>query len=179
MNLFARQEYRHRPREQTCGHSWGKERVGRTERVAQTYTHSHKSLLQHHSSRAPVLPKNIQDWSPLGWTGWISLQPKGLSRVFSNTSSKAPLLPRSVFFMVQLSHPYVTTGKSTALTRWTFVGKVMSLFFNTLSRLVIDFLPRTLESPLYCKETKTVNPKVNQSWIFIGRTGAEAEAPIL
>ena len=57
-------------------------------------------------------------------------------------SSKAWILWHSAFFMVQLSHPYITTGKTTALTRWTFVCKVMSLLFNTLSRLVIAFLPR-------------------------------------
>ena len=58
-------------------------------------------------------------------------------------SSKASILRRSAFFIVQLSHPYMTTGKTIALTRWTFVGKVMSLLFNMLSRLVITFLPRS------------------------------------
>ena len=58
-------------------------------------------------------------------------------------SSKAPILQHSAFFMVQLSHPYMTTGKTIALTRWTFVGKVISLLFNMLSRLVINFLPRS------------------------------------
>ena len=58
-------------------------------------------------------------------------------------SSKASILQRSAFFMVQLSHPYMTTGKTLALTRWTFVGQVMSLLFNMLSRLVITFLPRS------------------------------------
>ena len=56
-------------------------------------------------------------------------------------SSKASILQHSAFFMVQLSHPYMTTGETIALTRWTFVGKVMSLLFNPLSRLVIAFLP--------------------------------------
>ena len=79
------------------------------------------------SASASVFPVNIQDWFPLGWTGWISLQSKGLSRVFS--SSKASILRCSAFFMVQLSHPYMTTGKTIALTRRTFVGKVMSLLF--------------------------------------------------
>ena len=65
---------------------------------------------------------------------------KGLSRVFSN---KASVLQRSAFFIVQLSHPNMTTGKTIALTRRTFVGKVMSLLFNMLSRLVITFLPRS------------------------------------
>ena len=74
---------------------------------------------------------NIQDWFPLGLTGLISLLSKGLSRVFSNTTiSKASILQHSDFFMVQLSHPYMTTGKTIATTRWTFVGKVMSLLFN-------------------------------------------------
>ena len=77
--------------------------------------------------------KNIQDWFPLGWTGWTSLQSKGLSRV-QHHSSKASILRRSAFFTVQLSHPYMTTGKTIALTRWTFVGKVMSLLFKILSR---------------------------------------------
>ena len=80
---------------------------------------------------------NTQDWSPLGWTGWISLQSKGLSRDFSNTTvQKHPL------FGAQLSHLYMTTGKTIALTRQTFVGKVTSLLFNMMSRLVITFLPR-------------------------------------
>ena len=58
-------------------------------------------------------------------------------------NSKASILQRSAFFTVQLSHPYTTTGKTIALTRWTFVGKVISLLFNMLSRLVITFLPRS------------------------------------
>ena len=87
---------------------------------------------------------NIQDSSPLGWTGWISLLSKGLSRVFSNTTVlKVSILQLSGFFMVQLSHPYITTGETIALTRWTFVGKEMSLLLNMLSRLVITFLPRS------------------------------------
>ena len=94
------------------------------------------------SASASVLPMNILDWFPLGWAGLIYLQSKGLSRVFSNTtfdSSKASIFWCSAFFIVQLSHPYMTTGKTIALTRWTFVGKVMSLLFNMLSRLVIRF----------------------------------------
>ena len=64
-------------------------------------------------------------------------------RSLKSHSSKASILRRSAFFIVQLSHPYMTTGKTIALTRWTFVGKVMSLLFNKLSRLVITFLPRS------------------------------------
>ena len=88
------------------------------------------------SASASVLPKNTQD-SPLEWTGWISLQFKGLSSLLQHHSSKASILQRSAFFIVQLSHPYMTTGKTIALTRQIFVGKVMSLLFNMLSRLVI------------------------------------------
>ena len=79
------------------------------------------------STLASVLPVNVQDWYPLGWTSWISLQSKGLSRVFSNTAvqrrSAASIPQRSAFFTVQLSHPYMTPRKTIALTRWTFVGK--------------------------------------------------------
>ena len=68
------------------------------------------------SPSASVLPMNIQDWFPLGWTGWISLQSKGLSRVFSNTSVQKHQFFGTHFFIVQLSHPYMTTGKTIALT---------------------------------------------------------------
>ena len=87
------------------------------------------------SASISVLPMNIQDLSPLGWTGWIPLLSKGLSRVFSNTSLKVSILQHSAIFVVQLSYPYMTTGKTIALTRWTFVGKVMSPLFNMLFRL--------------------------------------------
>ena len=66
-----------------------------------------------------------------------------LKSLLQHHSSKASVLQRSAFFIVQLSHPYITTGKIIALTRQTFVGKVMTLFFNMLSRLVIAFLPRS------------------------------------
>ena len=81
------------------------------------------------SASTSVLPKNIQDWSPLGWTGWISLQSKGLSRIFSNTT-----VQKHQFFGTQLSlwsnsHIHnMTAGKTIALTRRTFVGKVISAF---------------------------------------------------
>ena len=91
-----------------------------------------------------ISPSNEhQDWSTLGWTGWISLQSKGLSSLFQHHSSKASILRHSAFFTVQLSYPYMTTGKTIALTRRTFVGKVMSLLLIMLSRLVITFLPRS------------------------------------
>ena len=95
------------------------------------------------SASASVFPMNIQDWFPLGWTGWLSLQSKGLSSLLQHHSSKASILWRSAFFIVQLSHPYMTTGKTIALTRQTFIGKVMSLLFYMLSRLIITFLPES------------------------------------
>ena len=95
------------------------------------------------AASASVLPMSIQDWFPLGWTGWISLQSKGLKSLLQHHSSKASILQCSAFFIVQLSHPYRTTGKTIPLTRWTCVGKVLSLLFNMLSGLVITFLPRS------------------------------------
>jgi len=94
------------------------------------------------STSASVLPMNIQDWFPLGWTGWISMQSKGLSRLFNASVQKHQFFSTQLFFMVQLSHLYMTTGKTIALTRWTFLCKTMSLLFNILSR-VIAFLPRS------------------------------------
>ena len=70
------------------------------------------------------------------------MQSKGLKGLLQHHSSKTSILQRSASFMVQLSHPYMTTGKTIALTGWTFVGKVMSLLFNALSRVVIAFLPK-------------------------------------
>ena len=78
--------------------------------------------------------------TPLGWTSWISLQAKGLSSLLQHHNSKASFLWHSAFFIVQLSHPYTTTGRTIALTRQTFVEKVMSLLLNMLSRMVISFL---------------------------------------
>ena len=84
--------------------------------------------------------QNIQVWFPLGCTSWISVQSKGLSRVFSSTTvQKHQFFSTQLFFIIQLSHPYMTTEKIIALTSWTFVSKVMSLLFNMLSRLIIAF----------------------------------------
>ena len=96
------------------------------------------------SASTSVLPKNTQDWSPLGWTGWIALQSKGLSRVSSN-----PTVQKHQFFGAQLSsqsNSHIHTWplkKTTALTRQTFVGQVTFLLFNMPSRFVITFLPRS------------------------------------
>ena len=78
----------------------------------------------------------------IDWLDVLAVQGT-LKSLLQHHSSKASILWRSVFFMVQLSHPYMTTGKPTVLTRRTFVSKVMSLLFNMLSRLVITFLPRS------------------------------------
>ena len=76
---------------------------------------------------------------------WFDLLVQGtLKSLLQHHSSKASVLQHSAFFIVQLSHPYMTTGKTIALTRQTFVGKVMSLFFNMLSSFVIPFLPRSM-----------------------------------
>ena len=94
------------------------------------------------SPSASFLPKKSQGWSPSEWTGWISLQSKRPSRVFSNTT-----VQKHQFFGAQPSsqsnsHIHTWPLEKPALTRWTFVGKVMSLLLNMLSRLVITFLPR-------------------------------------
>ena len=81
------------------------------------------------SASVSVLPMNTQDGFALGLTGWISLQSKGLSRIFFNTIVQKHQFFGSLLFVVQLSHPYMTTGKTIALSIRTFVGKVMSLYF--------------------------------------------------
>ena len=80
------------------------------------------------------------------WMDWLDLLAvqETLKSLLQHLSSKASILWLSAFFIVQLSHPYMTTGKTIALTRWTFVGKVMSLLFNLLSRLVMAFLQRSI-----------------------------------
>ena len=138
------------------------------------------------STSASVLPMNIQYWFPLGWTSWISLLSKGLSRVFSNTTvQKHHFLGTRAFFIVQLSHPCMTTGKTIALAIQTFVSKVMSLLFNTLSLFVIAFLPRSnhllilwLQSPsaviLELKKIKSVPVSIVFSSIGHEVMGPEA-----
>ena len=82
------------------------------------------------SASPSVLPRNIQDWFPLGLTGFISFPVQGTLRsLLQHHSSKALILWHSAFFIVQLSHPYMTTGKTMALTIWTFVSKVMLYSF--------------------------------------------------
>ena len=89
------------------------------------------------SNEHPGLISFRKDWLDL-----LAVQGT-LKSLLQHHSLKASILRGSAFFIVQLSHPYLTTGKAIALTRWTFVGKIMSLLFNMLSRLVITFLPRS------------------------------------
>ena len=113
---------------------------------------------------ASVLPMNIQGWFPLGLTGLISLLSKGLSRIFSS-----PTVRKHLSFMVHLSHPCMITGKTIALTIQTFVGKVMSLLFNMLSRFVIASFQRSnhlLISWLQSLSTVILEPKKIVSLYF-------------
>ena len=90
---------------------------------------------------ASVLPMNIQDWFfRIDSFGFLAVQ--GILNSLQHHSSKTSVLQHSSFFMVQLSYLYMTTGKTIALTIWTFVGKVMFLLFNILSRFTVAFLPR-------------------------------------
>ena len=118
------------------------------------------------SALASFLPKKSQGWSLSEWIGWISLQSKGLSRVFSNTT-----VQKHQFFGAQPSsqsnsHPYMTTGKTIVLTRQTFVGKVMFLFLNMLSRLVITFLPRSKRLLISWLQSPSVDNTLFNSSIF-------------
>ena len=109
---------------------------------------------------ASVLPMNIQDWFPLGWTGWISFLSKGLKNLLQHHSSKASILWCSAFFIVQ----------SYGLTRRTFAGQGMSLLFNMLSRLVIAFLPRSkhlLISWLQSPSAVILEPQNTKSYSLI------------
>ena len=104
----------------------------------------------------------------MDWLDLLAVQGT-LKSVLQYHSSKASILRHSAFFTVQLSHPYMTTGKTIALTRWTFVGKVMSLLFNMLSRLVITFLPRSkhrLISWLQSPSAVILEPKKESLTLF-------------
>ena len=122
------------------------------------------------SASATVLPMNIKDSFPLGLTDLISLLSKGLSRVLLYHSSKASVLQHSVFFTIQLSHLYIT-GKTIALTRQTFVSKEMSLLFNSLSRLVIAFLPKS--KCLLISWLKSLSTSIYNSFFLISRTSQQ------
>ena len=95
------------------------------------------------SASTSVLPINIQDWFPLDGLVGSTFSLRTPKSLLQHHKSKASSLWHSAFFMVQLSHPYMTSGKNIALTKWTFVSKVMSLLFNMLSKFFIAFLPRS------------------------------------
>ena len=101
------------------------------------------------------------------WTDWFDLLAVqwALKSLLQYHSSKASILWHSAFFMVQHSHPYMTSGKTIALTVWTFVGKVMSLLFNTLSRFVIAFLPRSKHLHVYLVPVFTF--KIVLRWVML------------
>ena len=106
-----------------------------------------------------IIPSGLISFR-MDWLDLLAVQGT-LRSVLQHHSSKSSILQRSAFFTVQLSHPYMTTGKIIALIRWTFVGKVMSLLLNMLSRLVITFFPRSkhlLISWLQSKSTVILEP---------------------
>ena len=112
----------------------------------------------------------------MDWLDLLTVQVT-VKSLLQHHNSKSTILQCSAFFIVQLSHPYMTTGKTIALTRWTFIGKVMSLLFNILSRLVITFLPRSKHLLILCLQStrsflKMVNfkhlyCKPSQQWVDI------------
>ena len=126
----------------------------------------------------------------MDWLDLLAVQGT-LKSLLQHHSSKASILQLSAFFTIQLSHPYMTTGKTIALTRWTFVGRVMSLLLNMLSRLVITFLPRSkrflfswlqspstviLEAPKI--KTDTVSPFISQARVqqYVNRELPDVQA---
>ena len=115
------------------------------------------------SASASVLPMNIQDWFPLRLTGWISLESKGLSRVFSNITVQKHQFLSDQLSLWPNSHPDMTTGKTITLTRWTFVSKVSSLIFNMLPRFVMEKEMETHSSILVWKIPQMGEPGMLQS----------------
>ena len=102
----------------------------------------------------------------MDWLDLLAVQGT-LKSLFQHHSSKPSILRCSAFFTVQLSHPYMTTRKTLALTRWTLVGKVMSLLLNMLSRLVITFLPRSKHASISCLQSPSaviLEPPQNKVW---------------
>ena len=106
----------------------------------------------------------------IDWLDLLAVQGT-LKSLLQHHSSKASILQSSTFFIFQLSHPYLTTGKTIALTRWTFVGKVMSFLFNMLSKLVIAFLPRSEHLLISCVQSPSAvfleSPKIKSVTVSI------------
>ena len=133
---------------------------------------------QNIGASASILPMNVQGWFPLGLTDLTSLQ----SRELSSIIIQKQILRRSAVVMFQLSHPYMTTGKTTALTRWTFVDKAVPLLFNTLSRFVIAFLLRSkrlLISWLQSVYAVTLEPKKIKSVVNLHYYSFICKVPLL
>ena len=132
--------------------------------MSQFFTSGGQSI----GASASILPMNIQDWFPLGLTGWISLQSKGLSRVFSNTTVQKHQFLGAQLSLWSNSHVHTWLLKKTiTFTRWTCASRVISLLFNTLSRLVIGFLPRSkrlLISWLQLPSAVIWEPPKNKVW---------------
>ena len=121
------------------------------------------------SASTSVLLMNIQDWSPLGGLVGSPCSPSDSQESSPTPQFKSIIIWHSAFLMVQLSHPYMTTGRTMALIRWTLVGKGMFLLFNMLSRLVIAFLPgaRVLISWLQSPSEVILEPPKNKvCWCF-------------
>ena len=116
-----------------------------------------------------------ESWAPKNWCFWIVVLEKTLESLLQHHSSKASIRWCSAFLMVQLSHPYMTTWKTIALTRQTFVGKVMSLLFNSLSRLVIAFLPKS--KCLLISWLKSLSTNIYNSFFLISRTSQQLKNP--
>ena len=122
----------------------------------------------------------------MDWLDLLAVQGT-LKSLLQHHSSKASILRHSAFFTVQLSHPYMVTGKTIALTRWTFVGKVISLLFNMLSRLVITFLPRSKhlgdiqleESKREMRKTKGLSLKKEDDREVDGKQGYRSQRRFL
>ena len=124
------------------------------------------SLWPHESqhARPPRPPQTPGVYFRIDWLDLLAVQ--GTLKSLLHHSSKASIFWHSAFFTVQLSHPYMTTGKTIALTRWTFVGKVMSLLFNMLSRLVITFLPRNKTLLPSCEPKSLLDIHLRFYWIY-------------
>ena len=130
------------------------------------------------SALASVLPMNIQGWFPLGLIGLISLLSKGFSRVFSSNNLKTSFLWHSAYFMVQVSHPCLTTGKTIALTLQTFVCKVIFLLFKKLFMTLLFNLLLAAGSWLPCRLFCTCGTWWLLSWSTGSRRVASAAAAL-
>ena len=151
----------------------------------QSFSSSHRVVKVLELQFQHLFPMNIQGWFPLGLTAWISLLSKGPLSLLLHYNFKVSILWCWACFIVQLSHPYMTTGKTIVLTRWAFVGQVMSLLFNMLPMFLRAFLPRSkclliswMQSPstviLEPKKIKSVTVSIVSPSIFHEEMGLDA-----